>query len=603
MNKAHFDEMCYEINKILIEEKFFLRVYEIKDKFRYLFHEDHNKKNVLRTLSSCIKEKFNGFTFGDIWLQTKQKSDLIPVNILYMPVKKENDVIKCFFTNDLKNAYRALYLKGSREHSAKTLYECFYCNEFWISKNKYEAHLRVCGKKPGVVYNFDLKNIVTFEENLKYKGDVPFSVYADFETSAPTGDYLSPENKQMFAVSYSLIFAWHPKLSLPRQIVVRGYNHSLDELSDLTYLTMEQLAMRNQTTLLQLKDAILDVHSRKRKNAIVEMFNIELKFVCDILMVWFKTKIKKLTLDNEIAINYKRTFPISSETKCAICDFALDVDPKGLEYEENKMSYLDFLIRKKYAFIKNIFDEKELKLSKSICNLETYYQKMKLYVHLSKVAEIELKSATFFSDIDDELLQNFLIDYCNAYEYNVPGLVEEEIKNFEVKHNRTIKIPKFTLQIYSFLYDCLMDFPEVKFDEIKTVTTNAFTLNLHRIINYKVHIHHSHVTGEIIGYAHDFCNWKIRENSILIRLIGHNFLGFDIYYMVKGYRCSVWGTNDVKMGGTHLTNVNFANISSQMKIIDTLKYYQTSLANISSTMTLEEKENTVKTVDSFLKKT
>ena len=97
LNKAHFDEMCYEINKILIDEKLFLRVYEIKDKFRYLFHEDHNKKNVLRSLSSCIKEKFNGFSFADIWLQTKQKCDLFPVNILYMPVKKENDVIECFF--------------------------------------------------------------------------------------------------------------------------------------------------------------------------------------------------------------------------------------------------------------------------------------------------------------------------------------------------------------------------------------------------------------------------------------------------------------------------------------------------------------------------
>ena len=147
-----------------------------------------------------------------------------------------------------------------------------------------------------------------------------------------------------------------------------------------------------------------------------------------------------------------------------------------------------------------------------------------------------------------------------------------------------------------------MDFPTVKFDEIKTVTTNAFMINLRRIINYKVHIHHSHVTGEIIGYAHDFCNWKIRENNILIPLIGHHFLGFDIYYMLKGYRSSVWGTNDFKMGGANLTNMNFANISSQVKIINTLKYYQTSLASISSTMTLEEKENTVKIVDSFLKK-
>ena len=178
--------------------------------------------------------------------------------------------------------------------------------------------MRVCGKKPGVVYDFDLKNIVTFEDNFKYRGDVPFSVYDDFETTAPTDDYLNPENKTMFAVSYSLIFAWHPKLSLPRQTVVRGYNHSLDELSDMTYLTSEQLAMRNQRTLHQLRDVIVDVHLRKRKNAIVEMFNIVLKFACDILMCWFNNKLKKLNLDNEIAINYRRAFPVTSETKCVM---------------------------------------------------------------------------------------------------------------------------------------------------------------------------------------------------------------------------------------------------------------------------------------------
>ena len=301
-------------------------------------------------------------------------------------------------------------------------------------------------------------------------------------------------------------------------------------------------------------------------------------------------------------INYKRTSPITSETKCVICDFALDIEPEGLEYKENEMSYLDFLIRKEYAFIKNVFDEEELKLSESINNLETYWRKMKVYIHLIKVAEIELKSAYFFSDIDDESLRNFLFDYCDAYENNVNELTEDEIKKFEVKHNKTVKIPKFTLQVYSFLYDHLMNFPEVKFDEIKTITTNGFMLNLHRMINYKVHVHHSHITGEIIGYAHDFCNWKVRENNFLIPLIGHNFLGFDIYYMVKGYISSVWGTNDFNMGGTNLTNMNFANISSQVKIIDTFKYYQTSLANISSTMTLEEKEKTVKATGSFLKK-
>ena len=56
------------------------------------------------------------------------------------------------------------------------------------------------------------------------------------------------------------------------------------------------------------------------------------------------------------------------------------------------------------------------------------------------------------------------------------------------------------------------------------------------------------------------------------------------------------------MGGTNLIN-NFANISTQVKIIDTLKYYQISLANISSTVTVAEKKNIEETVDFYLKKT
>ena len=132
------------------------------------------------------------------------------------------------------------------------------------------------------------------------------------------------------------------------------------------------------------------------------------------------------------------------------------------------MSYLDFLIKKEYSFLKNIFDENDLKESKSTCNLENYYDKMQLFLHLIKVSEIELKSASFFDEISDDLLEDFLMEYCDAYQYDVEGLVENEIKKFEVKHNKTVKMPKFTLQLYSFLYDCLMNFPSVKFDEIKT---------------------------------------------------------------------------------------------------------------------------------------
>ena len=69
----------------------------------------------------------------------------------------------------------------------------------------------------------------------------------------------------MFAVSYALVFAWNPKLKLDRQIVVRGFNHSLEELGDMSYLPLEQLALRNQKTAEQLNDAVANVYRKKKK--------------------------------------------------------------------------------------------------------------------------------------------------------------------------------------------------------------------------------------------------------------------------------------------------------------------------------------------------
>ena len=243
------------------------------------------------------------------------------------------------------------------------------------------------------------------------------------------------------------------------------------------------------------------------------------------------------------------------------------------------MSYLDFLIRKEYAFIKNIYDEDDLEHSNVLCTLEKYWQMMKNYTLMIKTAEIELQSAFHFSEIQNETLQDILYKYFDVYEYEVPDLTEL-IKKFKVNHQPRYRMSKYALQLYSFFYDGIMNFPTTKFDEIKTVCTDGFIINLYRIINFKVHILYSHVTGQIIGYSHDICNCKVRENNYIVPLIGHNFLGFDIYYMVKGYRASVWETSNLNMAGTNLTNMNYANISNQIKTIDTIKYYQTSLANI-----------------------
>ena len=50
--------------------------------------------------------------------------------------------------------------------------------------------------------------------------------------------------------------------------------------------------------------------------------------------------------------------------------------------------------------------------------------------------------------------------------------------------------------------------PFIKRNKFKTEIpfSNKFLSNITSIINDKIVVHHSHVSGEIIGYAHDFCN-------------------------------------------------------------------------------------------------
>ena len=133
-----------------------------------------------------------------------------------------------------------------------------------------------------------------------------------------------------------------------------------------------------------------------------------------------------------------------------------------------------------------------------------------------------------------------------------------------------------------------MDFPRSKFP-YKSLTTKNFFENIYRIINVKVHLHHSHRTGKIYLYVHDFCNWRVGENQMGFSCFAHMF-GFSFYFLLKGIRLSVWQTKDINIGGSHLSKINFANIGSQVKFTDIPKYYQISLRQLASTLTDEEKK-------------
>ena len=109
------------------------------------------------------------------------------------------------------------------------------------------------------------------------------------------------------------------------------------------------------------------------------------------------------------------------------------------------------------------------------------------------------------------------------------------------------------------------------------------------MIKVKMYLHHSHVTGKILGYVHDFCNWRVRENKTVFVIFAHNFFGFDVFFLLKGYRATTWNTKDINIGSTNLTNINFENIGGETKFIDTLKHYQKSLGHLAATLSVDEK--------------
>ena len=110
LDRANFDDMCFDINEILVERDFFLRVYQRKDKFRYIFHKTEEKTDKIKSLSTCLMIKFNGFNVLCPYLETKQKKDLKPIDIIYEPVRSQDAVINFFF----KKCTICLYGKNTK---------------------------------------------------------------------------------------------------------------------------------------------------------------------------------------------------------------------------------------------------------------------------------------------------------------------------------------------------------------------------------------------------------------------------------------------------------------------------------------------------------
>ena len=73
-----------------------------------------------------------------------------------------------------------------------------------------------------------------------------------------------------------------------------------------------------------------------------------------------------------------------------------------------------------------------------------------------------------------------------------------------------------------FAYTKIMRFPDEDFCIPNLIATNLFE-SISQRAYVKIRLHHSHVTGKILGYAQDLCNWTVEKNLNFTRLMHNSF--------------------------------------------------------------------------------
>ena len=62
-----------------------------------------------------------------------------------------------------------------------------------------QTHLSICAAKGGITCSFDNNQIIDYQDNYKYMGDLHFSVYFDFETATESALFF---DLKIFVKSY-----------------------------------------------------------------------------------------------------------------------------------------------------------------------------------------------------------------------------------------------------------------------------------------------------------------------------------------------------------------------------------------------------------------
>ena len=294
----------------------------------------------------------------------------------------------------------------------------------------------------------------------------------------------------------------------------------------------------------------------------------------------------------------KNPFCWSQEQKCVICKLPMRSLITSPDRPDSEMDYGDYIVRYEYKFLRNIYSQEQLNWSPQLKSLESYYKAFEDYIHHA----IEIYRLLSNYNIR---LRDISMDVQNFIETNFGGCdlkyIKNEIMQTDIKNALKIcgnSIPNFCLKISAYLYDELFCFPPQ--DTYDIVTTKKLFNHVHNKITMKVHLHHSHVTGEILGYAHDFCNKKIVElEKVEIPCIANNLFGFDFWYFMKGLSTTSWCSKELSAGGTNLTNLIFASIRGEagksktkgLKIIFSRSFSDFIPSSVHKILNLQETKN------------
>ena len=288
--------------------------------------------------------------------------------------------------------------------------------------------------------------MISFEDILHAKGDLPFVLYFDFEATTPTDNCFDPEQRKMFVVSYIIIVTFHPALNLDRIMIQRSYAHSIDQLTSLNYFSDDQMKFNNLEIIRQLKDIAIDVSKRKCKNMMGQMFCIKTALVKKTLLAWFNKKYKSqfVELSSFSKMMYEKKNLINWRSdKCVICNMLLRVEPTSYLTIDEEMAYDDFIIRYEHKFIRNIYTLEQIKESHHLKTIENYYEIYQKFFSIS-IGLLSMfnnynKNDNINSEVSEFIEENFADDSIDELKNRI---MQTEIKN--ALSSSAVRVPKFS---------------------------------------------------------------------------------------------------------------------------------------------------------------